>query len=171
MPNVSFGSKAAPCGRGQFESPTPSKNDASSPEQVGGAIIAAPPVIRNPGFFFERKGNPGFFIWTHASCDGAQMLQRKLGAILVQTPESAAATLATTACGQTPVAKSRSAALRTTLTWFAIAVAMRREPDVPQPFLRQPRHTTTKSDRVIVPTRSAMAANWTAAPAALPSAS
>ena len=28
---------------GQFESPTPSKNDASGPEQVSGAIIAAPP--------------------------------------------------------------------------------------------------------------------------------
>ena len=37
------GSKAAPCGRGQFESPTPSKNDASGPEQVGGAVLIAPP--------------------------------------------------------------------------------------------------------------------------------
>ena len=37
------GRKLPPCGSGQFESPTPSKNDASSPEQVGGAIIAAPP--------------------------------------------------------------------------------------------------------------------------------
>jgi hypothetical protein len=37
-----FRSKAAPCGRGQFESPASPKNDASGPEQVSGAIIAAP---------------------------------------------------------------------------------------------------------------------------------
>jgi len=36
-------SKAVLCGRGQFESPTPSKNDESGPEQVSGAIVAAPP--------------------------------------------------------------------------------------------------------------------------------
>ena len=40
---VGEGSKAAPCGRGQFESPASPKNDASGPEQVSGAIIAAPP--------------------------------------------------------------------------------------------------------------------------------
>ena len=38
-----FGSKAVLCGRGQFESLAPPKNDASGPEQVSGAIIAAPP--------------------------------------------------------------------------------------------------------------------------------
>jgi len=48
-----FGSKAVLCGRGQFESLAPPKNDASGPEQVSGAIIAAPP--KGPGF-------RGFFV-------------------------------------------------------------------------------------------------------------
>ena len=41
--NNSNGSKAVLCGRGQFESQFPPKNDASGPEQVSGAIIVAPP--------------------------------------------------------------------------------------------------------------------------------
>src|SRR5574343_1760278 len=50
-----FRSKAAPCGRGQFESPASPKNDASGPEQVGGAIIAAPPrLIRTDSKSFEQ---------------------------------------------------------------------------------------------------------------------
>ena len=40
---VGEGSKDDPCGRGQFESPTPSKNDAFVPEQVGGTNFTAPP--------------------------------------------------------------------------------------------------------------------------------
>lgn len=42
---VGEGSKDDPCGRGQFESPTPSKNDAFVPEQVGGTNFTAPPAI------------------------------------------------------------------------------------------------------------------------------
>ena len=60
---VGEGSKAAPCGRGQFESPTPSKNDESGPEQVSGAIVAAPPQDSNSlsgppgvGGLFRRRG-------------------------------------------------------------------------------------------------------------------
>ncbi len=45
--NDGTGSKAVLCGRGQFESPALSKNDESGPEQVSGAIVAAPPV-ENP---------------------------------------------------------------------------------------------------------------------------
>ena len=41
---VGEGSKDDPCGRGQFESPTPSKNDAFVPEQVGGTNFTAPPA-------------------------------------------------------------------------------------------------------------------------------
>ena len=47
-----LGSKAAPCGGVEFESPTPSKNDASGPEQVGGAKIAAPPSKLSSKFQF-----------------------------------------------------------------------------------------------------------------------
>jgi|GEM_PF-6754791 len=58
-----FGSKAVLCGRGQFESLAPPKNDASGPEQVSGAIIAAPPrFIRTDSKSFEqfqiRSGPP-----------------------------------------------------------------------------------------------------------------
>lgn len=45
-----FGSKAVLCGRGQFESPALSKNDESGPEQVSGAIVAAPPSIKKTRF-------------------------------------------------------------------------------------------------------------------------
>ncbi len=52
-----FRSKAAPCGRGQFESPASPKNDASGPEQVSGAIIAAPPSIK------QKRPSRGVFIF------------------------------------------------------------------------------------------------------------
>ena len=57
------GSKDDPCGRDQFESPTPSKNDAFGPEQVGGTNFTAPPrLFRTDSKSFEqfttRSGPP-----------------------------------------------------------------------------------------------------------------